>query len=324
MLYMTTRSTKTTYTAQTVMRETAAPDGGLFLPLAMPQFAPNAVMELAGLPFWDCVAQILRCWFPVPVDGSVLRRYCGDGPEVIPIRYKTGLAQAWSRRTGTADGLREDLAACLGLRPGPEESWLTVGMEIAILFGLYGQLCRAGVTAPGRSVYLAMDSGEFALPAASQYAAQMGLPLADLICVAPRGNCLWELLHRGTARLAELPRNMERLLVLELSAEKMACCRESGGERLTLTEEARASLCRRFYAAVADDNRADAQIGQMLRSGVCRMSRNTAMIYCGLMDFRALRQTGAPAMLLAGCSPMRQGGEAPPQGEQESARQKGG
>lgn len=312
MLYVTTRSTKTTYTAQTAMREAAAPDGGLFLPLAMPHISPDTLLHLTGLSFWDCVAHILRIWFPSPVDGSVLRRFCGDGPEILPIRYKTGLAQVWSQRTGTAAGLREELSSCLGVPPGPEESWLTVGMEIAILFGLYGQLCRAGVTAPGGSVYLAMDSGEFALPVAAQYAAQMGLPLAELICVASGGNAFWELLHWGTARLTALPRNMERLLVLELGRENMARCCERGDKRptLTLTEDARASLCRRFYAAVADDDRADAQIGRILRGISCHMSRNTAMIYCGLMDFRALRQTGAPAMLFAGRSPMRQGEQA--------------
>lgn len=301
MLYVTTRSQNTTYTAQTAMQEASAPDGGLFLPLTMPHMDPDALIHLTGLPFWECVAHILRLWFPSPVDGSVLRRYCGDGPEVLPIRYKTGLAQVWSQRTGSAAGLREELASCLGVPPGPEESWLTVGLEIAIIFGLYGQLCRSGVTSPGRPVYLAMDSGGFALPVAAQVAAQMGLPLAELICVASENNAFWELLHWGTARLSSLPRNMERLLVLELGRENLARCCEPGGQRLTLTEEARARLCRRFYAAVAEDDRAEALLGRM---NACPMSRNTAMIYCGLTDFRALRQTGAPAMLVAGHSPL--------------------
>ena len=109
MLYVTTLDRTVTYTAQATLERATGPDGGLFIPLTLPQYDAAALAALLALPFWDCVAGVLNQFFPLRLQGGELQGPDGILPEPVFIRRKIAVAELWDRKTGSFQGLR----ACL-------------------------------------------------------------------------------------------------------------------------------------------------------------------------------------------------------------------
>ena len=58
MLYVTTLDRTVTYTAQATLERATGPDGGLFVPMTLPQYDRKGLAALVALPFWECVAAV--------------------------------------------------------------------------------------------------------------------------------------------------------------------------------------------------------------------------------------------------------------------------
>ncbi|MBS5671923.1 MAG: hypothetical protein KHX25_07580, partial [Firmicutes bacterium] len=183
MLYVTTLDRTVTYTAQATLERATGPDGGLFVPMTLPQYDRKGLAALVALPFWECVAEILNQFFPLRLRGCDLQEPEGVCPEPVYIRYKIAVAELWDRKTGSFQGLRCGLCDRLGSKLRSRGNWPFVAVDIALLFGLYGALCRSGWLRLGETVQLAAASGEFTMAVAAWYARRMGLPLGDVICV---------------------------------------------------------------------------------------------------------------------------------------------
>ena len=63
MLYVTTRGTQDAFTAYRTMNQDRGPDGGLFVPMRMPQPEQRDVRSLAEQSFGQNVADILNLFF---------------------------------------------------------------------------------------------------------------------------------------------------------------------------------------------------------------------------------------------------------------------
>lgn len=106
MLYVTTLDRTVTYTAQATLERATGPDGGLFVPMTLPQYDRKGLAALVALPFWECVAEILNQFFPLRLRGCDLQEPEGVCPEPVYIRYKIAVAELWDRKTGSFQGLR--------------------------------------------------------------------------------------------------------------------------------------------------------------------------------------------------------------------------
>ena len=73
MLYVTTLDRTVTYTAQATLERATGPDGGLFVPMTLPQYDRKGLAALVALPFWECVAEILNQFFPLRLRGCDLQ-----------------------------------------------------------------------------------------------------------------------------------------------------------------------------------------------------------------------------------------------------------
>ena len=324
MLYVTTLDRTVTYTAQATLERATGPEGGLFVPMTLPQYDRKGLAAVLALPFWDCVASILNQFFPLRLQGSSLQGTEGVLPEPVYIRYKIAVAELWDRKTGSFQGLRSDLCDRLGSKLRSRGNWPFVAVDIALLFGLYGAACRSGWLRRGEPVQLAMASGEFTMPVAAWYARRMGLPLGDVICVCNENSAPWELLHRGELRLSSdcastrlplldigLPCNLERLVSQTLgthTAELYGAVRSRRGT-FSLNPEQQASLRAGFSVSVVSADRPGALIPRIFSTSDYLLSPYGALVYGGLMDYRALTGEGAPALLLAEESPLRWGEE---------------
>lgn len=319
MLYVTTLNSMTTYTAQTTLERATGTDGGLFCPMSLPRPDGPELQRLLRMPFWDCVAQVLNLFFPLRLTGDALEQ---PVPELVSIRHKLTVAELWDRKTGSFQGLRGALLARLGSPLRFRGNWPHIAVEIALLFGLYGQLCRDGSLRMGEPVHLATASGEFTTPMAAWYARRMGLPLGTVVCVCNDNGLPWELLHRGEARLdgactetalplldIGLPCNLERLVYETLGGEfagRYVLAREKR-RSFALNPEQQSQLRAGFSVSVVGAGRANILIPRIYRTSAYLLSPYTALVYSGLMDFRALEGEGTPVLLLAEESPLRWG-----------------
>lgn len=123
MLYVTTLDRTVTYTAQATLERATGPEGGLFVPMTLPQYDRKGLAAVLALPFWDCVASILNQFFPLRLQGSSLQGTEGVLPEPVYIRYKIAVAELWDRKTGSFQGLRSDLCDRLGSKLRSRGNW---------------------------------------------------------------------------------------------------------------------------------------------------------------------------------------------------------
>lgn len=324
MLYVTTLDSAATYTAQTALEQEFAPDGGLFCPMTLPKYGKAELEDLLRRPFWDCAARILNGFFPLRLTGEDLVSEELPVPEFAFIRHKIAVAELWNSKSGSFSGCMEALCGILGVKAVGTGGWPGIAMGIAVLFGLYGSLCRAGWLKPGERVNVAMASGEFRMPMAAWYAGQMGLPLKTAVCVCNENGRPWELLHRGETRLDSktqktalplldvgLPQNLERLVSHRLgpqTALQFAEARERGG-LFSLNQVQQETLREGFAVSVVGAARGKGLIPSIYQNSDYLLSPYTALVYSGLMDYRALGGEGTPVLLLAEESPLRWGAD---------------
>lgn len=321
MLYVTTRDAETVYTAQTTMDSVTAPDGGLFVPMQLPFFDARTICRFVQMPFWDCVCEILNQFFPLSLRGSILSDTCGPVMELHQIKYKITVAELWNQRIGCCGEIVENLLLHMGCKARQPEAWPVVAIHTAVLFGLYGVLCRNGSLTPGEKMPLAVACGELELVNAVGYASQMGLPAGNVVCVCGENSMLWELLHKGETRLewgraagegatqGAIPQNLERLIACRLGTSAVetyqGILRRRGVYALRAGE--RTALKAGISVSVVSLSRTETTIRQVYKNARYLLSPHTAAIYSGLMDFRALEAEGSPVVLLAEESPMRWG-----------------
>ena len=322
MLYITTLNGAITYPAPATLERATGTDGGLFCPMNLPRYDPAGLMALVQLPAADCVASVLNQFFPVSLRGEDLVSEGKLLPEPVFIRHKIAVAELWDRKTGGYAGMQADLCARLGSRLRARGNWPFVAVNIALLFGIYGDLCRSGWLQIGDTVHLAVAAGEFTMPMAAWYARKMGLPLGEIICVCNDNGAAWELLHRGETRLdgsvvktglpmldIGLPCNLERLVFHVLGSHVAADYAAARARRgvFALNPEQQANLREGLSVSVVGAARANGLIPRIFGTSDYLLSPYTALVYSGLMDFRALGGEGTPALLLAEESPLRWG-----------------
>lgn len=322
MLYITTLNSANTYPAPATLERATGTDGGLFCPMNLPRYDSAGLAALLRLPAADCAASVLNQFFPASLRGEDLAPEGKLLPEPVFIRHKIAVAELWDRKTGSYLGKQADLCARLGSRLRARGNWPFVAVDIALLFGIYGDLCRSGRLQMGDAVHLAVAAGEFTMPMAAWYARQMGLPLGEIICVCNDNGAAWELLHRGETRLdgavvktglplldIGLPCNLERLVANTLGAHVAADYTAARARRgaFALNPEQQASLREGLSVSVVGAARANALIPRIFSTSDYLLSPYTALVYSGLMDFRSLEGEGAPALLLAEESPLRWG-----------------
>lgn len=312
MLYVTTRSREVTNTAQTTLIRKTDADGGLYVPIRLPSYSPENLQAMAELPFWECVARVLEQFFPKRLSGADFQDLAV--PKFQILRHKVHVAQLWNKKQGSYEGTKKQICDAIGSKVTEDGSWPSVAVDIAMLFGLYGCLCKDGVVSPGVPVSVAVGGDSFSFAAASMYAKDMGLPVSVTVCVCQDNGIVWELLHKGEARLSSgennlVYENLERLIVNRLGRTAGETFRSACERRrmFSLNAEQRRILRKDFFISVVGSSRGQMLIPRTYRSAGYLLSPPTACVYGGVMDYRAMEGEGAPVLLPAEESPVKWG-----------------
>lgn len=311
MLYATTRSKVETFTAQRALKGAQAPDGGLFVPVRLPEYTGDEIQSLANQTSGECIARVMNRFFGTKLSGREIDFRLGRN--VCPLAEmgrRTVVAESWRNTDGsfarTVNGLMGLVSAELGVsEPG---QWMYIAARVAVLFAAYGQLQKKELLGYDGTVDIAAESGDFTVPMAAWYARKMGLPIRTIIISCEEESGIWDLIARGQMALdTSAPQCLERLVYGALGradAQQFVQCREEGGMYTLGTEKHRA-LRDGLYASVVSPKRRMEAISNVCRTNGYILDPEGATAYAGLMDYRAITGAGRLALMLCEESPVR-------------------
>lgn len=313
MLYITTRDNRDAYTAQRALRENRSPDGGLYLPFRTPSFSQAELDALGEKPFNQCVAESLNLLFNTKLTGWDVDFCVGRYPvRLESLRNRILMAESWHNPDWTFERMVADLAAHIRVgEAAPVGDWARIAVRIAVLFGIFGELKRAGID---QSVDISVVSGDFSAPISAWYARQWGLPIGNIVCCCNENNSLWDLICHGQLRTdavsiptatqeadITVPSDLERLIyecggTLEVQRFLDACRR---GGIYCPNDAVLSKLRKGLYVSVVSSQRMRTTIPSVYRTHSYLLSPYSALAYAGLLDYRAKTGETRSCLVLA-------------------------
>ena len=236
----------------------------------------------------------------------------------LPQRIIAG--ECWHNPEWTFDHLVHILAEQLrGGCPGADGGWAKTAVGIAVLFGIFGEFARAGITEHEKRVDISVLCGNFDLPMSAWYARAWGLPIGNIICCCNENGNLWNLIHHGQFRTdtvsvptgtpeadVTLPAGLERLIyacggLAEVDIYLDACRR---GGMYCPRDSVLSRLGEGLDVSVVSSRRMISTISGIRGSAGYLLSPYAALAYAGLLDFRGRTGESCHALVLAEKSPI--------------------
>lgn len=321
MLYVTTRIQSDAFTAHRALMENRGPEGGLFLPMRMPEWTPDQICALGEKPFGQNVADVMNLLFHTDLDSWAVEFSIGRYPvRTVSLSSKVTVAEMWHNPDWQFARLARNLTkAVLKTEQAQEPSdWMMIAARIGVLFGVYGELLHAGQLKPGASFDVVVPGGDFSAPMAAFYARQWGLPVGNIVICCNENSALWGLLHQGELRTDAVavrtglpkcdhtvPADLERLIygVLGAAEAKRFCdtCRVGGNYYLQPVQLNK--LRQGISVCVISQQRTESMISGIHKNNGYIADPYTALAYSGLMDYRSITGENRPALILSEESP---------------------
>ena len=324
MLYVTTRNNRDAFTAQRTLRENRGPDGGLFVPFRAPVFTREDMDALAEKSFNACVTDILNTLFKTKLTSREVDLCIGRyavrleklGRRVIMGECWHNLDSQFSRMVVNLTGLlRSDKQA--DSVPG---DWAMIGVRIAVLFGIFGELMRQGIASSEDRVDISLVSGDFSAPMSAWYARQWGLPIGNIICCCNENGNLWDFICHGQLRTdgvalktaltdadVLVPVGLERLIHAFGGTEEVERYLDvvRRGGIYYADDKSLQKLRQGIYVTVSSERRILSAIPSIYRTHSYLLSPYSALAYAGLQDYRSRTGASRYALVLAEKSPDR-------------------
>lgn len=307
MLYLTTRDKHDAYTYTWPLKSDTAENGGLYLPFKMPEFTASDIATLKEKSFGQCVAQMLNLFFSSKLTAWDVEFTIGRHPvKTVTLGQKVIVSELWRNLDGSYEKMEKNLAARICGCSAVDvklTSWLRIGIRIAVLVGIFGQLQRQDLTDP---IDVAVPVGDFGLAMAVWYCRRMGLSIGNIICGCGENDGVWELLHMGEMRSAGTIPELERLIHGTFGVEETRkyCAAAASGSTYTLLPHMAKQLRSGLFSAVVSQERLTAAIPKVYGTSAYVMGPEVAVAYSSLMDYRAKTGARTTALLLADTNPM--------------------
>lgn len=321
MLYATTRSKVATYTAQRALTEERAPDGGFYVPTALPVYSREELETLLKEPAGEIVARVLNTFFGgklgrLDVEFALGRSFFG----LAHISHRILIGEIWRNHEGSLEGICRSLAERLSAQVGETEAgaWMRISTRIALIIAMYAELRRSGTVSHTELIDAAAMTGDFEGPYALYAARKMGLPIGQIICCCNDNGGLWDLLNRGQMKLnakitgtmtpacdAAVPAGLELLIHDRLEwdeVEEFLDVWQKGGTWYLSAEEHR-HFQEGLSAAVVSDDRIRRAIPNLYNTNGYILCPYSALVYTGLMDYRSHPGPRRAALMLTEYDP---------------------
>jgi len=320
VLYVTTRNNRETYTSHRALTEERAPDGGFYVPMRLPEFANNQIDALKNRSFNQCVADTLNLFFGTRLTAFDIDFSTGRCPvRLVGLRHRIWLGETWHNLEGNFDRMARNLYRHItGPEAGEPTDWFRIVLRMGVLFGFFGKLMRKETAGPKNSVDIAVLSGDFSAPMAAWYARRMGLPIANIVICCNDNNNPWELIHHGEMRTNlvavttetpegdyVVPTHLERFVYgcggVRETERFVTACRE--GRMYIPSDMVCEAMRKGMQASVVGQDRVRSAIPNVYRTHRQLFHPCTALVYSGLMDYRAGAGESRAVLVLSEKSP---------------------
>lgn len=326
MLYATTRNNVDAFTPHRVLTSRRGPDGGLYVPFRLPRFSEEEIRALAGKNFNSNLADCLNLQFGSHLTGFDIDLALGrSSVRLQQLGQKIIAAELWHNTQWQFSRMVEDLSALILADKGDTarpEGWAALGIRLAVLFGIFGELIREGIASPEKKVDISVINGDFSAPMAAWYGRQMGLPIGDIVCCCNENSNLWNFICHGQLRTDGIavntlvpegdyvvPEGLERLISVYGGTEETH--RYLDAVRTGGTYYVEDGFLRRMrkgiYTTVSSDRRILNTIPSTWNTHRYLMDPATALAYGGLQDYRARTGSMRTALILSDNRPWHSG-----------------
>jgi len=324
VLYATTRNNTDAFTAQRVLTMKRGSDGGLFVPYRIPRFSEEDILALGKRSFNSNFSDVMNLLFGSHLTGYDIDFTMGRySVRLQQLGQKIVMGESWHNTDWDFTRMVKDLSQLVLSDAGEQaelKGWAETGVRIAVLFGMFGELIRAGLADKDKKVDVAVVSGDFSAPMAAWYARSMGLPIANIVCCCNENGGLWNLFSHGQLRTDTVavttltpgadiiaPENLERMLYAVTGsgeAERYGDCARRG-TTYYLPHHFQSGLRRGMHISVVSQPRMLSTISNVFTSAGYLLSPYDALCHAGLLDYRARTGSGRCAVLLSERSPSR-------------------
>lgn len=286
MLYVSTRNSADTYTANHALFEERAVDGGYYTPFYLPCFSAEDLCNFKRKPLYETVCEILNLFFSLRLCASDLEIVLGAPRfETKNMNQNMTVVELWHTPEENSDYIFKKINYLMTGNEIVPSGWPRIAIEIALLFGLLG--CFSNNV---RMFDLSVTAGDLDDITAIIYAKAMGFPVNVITCACDEGSILWDLTNRGECSTSKVPVYMELFLYKLADNHSVtefldACnCRKTYFADETL----RQFLNENTYSAVVSADRAGSIISGLFRSNQYVLDHDAALAYGSLQDYRAI------------------------------------
>ena len=323
MLYVTTRSDRDVFTAQRVLCENRASDGGLYIPFRDPQFTQEEIDSLKNQTFSKSVADILNILFNTRVSSWDIEFAIGRYPvRLKKISQRTLIGECWHNLDSDFSRIIHNLTNLIRMdkKTNPVCSdWAAVGIRIAVLFGIFAELMGTEIASRESPIDIAVVSGDFSAPISAWYAKKWGLPIRNIVCCCNENGNLWDFICHGQFRtdgVAKKTATPDADIVVPVSLERLIHAFGGYDEVLRYVEAVRCgstyymddkmlhSLRQGLYVTVNSEHRVLSTIPGVYTAHQYLLSPYSALTYAGLQDYRSRTGENRTALIFAEKSPV--------------------
>ena len=321
MLYVTTRSKRDAYTPQRVLTRSRGEDGGLYIPMHMPAFSETQLDDFVSKGFNHCIAEILNLQFNTKLTSWDVDFAAGRHPvRLKKLNQRIVMGELWHNTDWKFSGMVAHLAQCIRKEQTNcvTEEWANIGVRIAVLFGIYGELKRAGLANTKQPFDVSIVSGDFSGAISAWYAREWGLPIGNIVCCCNENNDIWNLFCHGQMRTdgvvrktetpdadVTLPESLERLICAvggyEAVEDYLFCVRR--GLTYYPEEHLLRKLRRGLHISVVSQPRIQQTIPNVYSGTGYVLSPYDALTFAGLLDYRSRTGANAYAVILSEKAP---------------------
>lgn len=323
MLYVTTRNDREVYTAQRALREGRGPDGGLYVPFRDPVFPDEDIRALKEKSFNRCVADTLNVLFQARLTSwdvdFAIGRYA---VRLKMLGKRLVISEGWHNLESEFSRIVKNISALLQGEKHAEicsGSWAEIGIRIAVLFGIFGELMREGIVDGDQKIDISVVSGDFSAPMSAWYARKWGLPIGNIVCACNENSNLWDFICHGTLRCGDValstdtpcsdvivPEGLERLIHACGGTEETECYLDTvrKGGNYYVEDVLLHRLRKGLYVTVSSRSRMVSTIPTVFGTHSHVLSPYGALAYAGLQDYRARTGESRTALLMEERSPL--------------------
>lgn len=294
MLYKSIRNENDAYTAYRALHENFATDGGVFIPIRMPELSSNEILELASAGFSGAVAAILNKFFSCHLSDWDIDFCIGrNAVKLQSMTHRMVVAELWHNPDGSYGHVCTSLynKICDTVSK-PASEWFAVASHISVLFGIYSEMCRGGIIDVGDRIDVATLANDLSAPVAAVYARQMGLPIGTVALSCEDKGDLWDMIHLGELSVSAYNvdgNGYERLVHATMGVGQLNELLTAMHAKRTfrIPEDQLGEFNAGLFCSVVGKDRSVQNVNSIYRSNGYILDTSTALTVAGLQDYRA-------------------------------------